>query len=102
MENKIRLLEIKHKPHYRSCEVSTTVGTYKIIGFYEKTGLNGVLAHYYAMDIYNPNLCIKVHSEIVISEHINSEIIDIIFHKGMQKYMKYIENYCVEVKKYEK
>ena len=88
-----------YNSHCRSCELSTTVGTYIIVGLYEKAGLNGIKANYYVMDSYNQSMCIRVYSEIVRSEYINSEIVDMAFHKGMQRYMKYIENYYLEVKR---
>lgn len=101
MVNKIKLLTMGYNPHCRSCEIATTVGTYIIIGLYAKSGLNGIKANYYVMDSYNQNLCIKVHSEILMSDYINSEIIDMAFHKGMQRYIKYIEKYYEEVKRLE-
>ena len=88
-----------YNPHCRSCQVITTVGTYIIVGLYTKIGLNGIKANYYVMDSYNQSMCIKVYSEILMSEYINGEIIDMAFHKGMQKYMKYIETYYMEVKR---
>ena len=88
-----------YNPHCRSCEVATTVGTYIIVGLYTKVGFNGIKGNYYVMDSYNQSMCIKVYSEILMSEYINSEIIDMAFHKSMERYMKYIENYYVEVKR---
>ena len=99
MVNKIKLLTMGYNSHCRSCELSTTVGTYIIVGLYEKAGLNGIKANYYVMDSYNQSMCIRVYSEIIMSEYINSEIVDMAFHKGMQRYMKYIENYYLELKR---
>ena len=101
MANKIKLLTMGYNPHCRSCEIATNVGTYMIVGIYTKVGLNGIKGNYYVMDSYNQSMCIKVYSEIVMSEYINSEIIDMAFHKGMQRYMKYIENYYEGVKRLE-
>ena len=100
MINNIKLLTMGYNPHCRSCEIATTVGTYTIIGIYKKVGLNCIKANYYVMDSHNQSMCIKVYSEILMSEYINSEIIDMAFHKGMQRYMKYIEKYYEEVKKF--
>ena len=93
MGNNIKLLTMGYNPHCRSCQVITTMGTYIIVGIYEKSGTDFIKGDYYVYDLLRNDLSIKVYENNFISPYINKDIVDMAFHKAIQNYSSLIDNF---------
>lgn len=102
MENNIKLLTVGYNPHCRSCQVITTVGTYIIVGIYEKSGTDFIKANYYVYDLLRSDLSIKVYTNNFVSPYINKDIVDMAFYKAIQNYSSLIDNFIMLSAKYKK
>lgn len=102
MANNIKLLTMGYNPHCRSCQLMTTIGTFIIVGIYEKSGADFIKADYFVYDLLRTDLSIKVYTNDFVSPYINKDIVDMAFHKAIQNYSSLIDNYIKLSGKYKK
>ena len=102
MENNIKLLTVGYNPHCRSCQIITTIGTFIIVGIYEKAGTDFIKSDYYVYDLLRSDLSIKVYTNNFVSPYINKDIVDMAFYKAIQNYSSLIDNFIMLSAKYKK